>query len=197
MVCFPNAKINIGLNIIEKRPDGFHNIESVMYPLQGIMYDARSLARFLSKDMLPEARRKSKRHQKVGSLAQTRDKFVKSRTYFMNKVHGILNACGVKLKKEKLGTEKGLKEVMGYGIDEISRFEVEILVEQIRKLNEAIKKLDTKLVHLLVLIIRQRRVLSVLNHALCLMSLMCRLFKPMLPLIRVIQVGHYLTPMVK
>lgn len=108
--------------------------------------DARSLARFLSKDMLPEARRKSKRHQKVGSLAQTRDKFVKSRTYFMNKVHGILNACGVKLKKEKLGTEKGLKEVMGYGIDEISRFEVEILVEQIRKLNEAIKKLDTKLV---------------------------------------------------
>ncbi|MBK7298952.1 MAG: hypothetical protein IPI79_00140 [Moraxellaceae bacterium] len=34
------------------------------------------------------------------------------------------------------------------------------------------------------LIIRQRRVLSVLNHALCLMSLMCRLFKPMLPLIR-------------
>ena len=40
MVCFPNAKINIGLNIIEKRPDGFHNIESVMYPLQGIMYDA-------------------------------------------------------------------------------------------------------------------------------------------------------------
>lgn len=34
MVSFPNAKINIGLNIIEKRPDGFHNIESVFYPIQ-------------------------------------------------------------------------------------------------------------------------------------------------------------------
>ena len=33
MICFPNAKINIGLNIIEKRPDGFHNIESVFYPV--------------------------------------------------------------------------------------------------------------------------------------------------------------------
>jgi 4-diphosphocytidyl-2-C-methyl-D-erythritol kinase len=33
MISFPNAKINIGLNIIEKRSDGFHNIESIMYPI--------------------------------------------------------------------------------------------------------------------------------------------------------------------
>lgn len=33
MVTFPNAKINIGLNIIEKRADGYHNIESVFYPV--------------------------------------------------------------------------------------------------------------------------------------------------------------------
>jgi 4-diphosphocytidyl-2-C-methyl-D-erythritol kinase len=32
MVVFPNCKINIGLNIISKRPDGFHNIESCFYP---------------------------------------------------------------------------------------------------------------------------------------------------------------------
>ncbi len=25
MITFPNAKINLGLNIIEKRPDGYHN----------------------------------------------------------------------------------------------------------------------------------------------------------------------------
>ncbi len=34
MLTFPNAKINIGLNIIEKRADGFHNIESLFYPVQ-------------------------------------------------------------------------------------------------------------------------------------------------------------------
>jgi len=33
MLSFPNAKINIGLNIVGKRPDGFHNIESVFYPV--------------------------------------------------------------------------------------------------------------------------------------------------------------------
>ncbi|MEN8248554.1 MAG: 4-(cytidine 5'-diphospho)-2-C-methyl-D-erythritol kinase [Bacteroidota bacterium] len=32
MIVFPNAKINIGLNVVEKRPDGFHNIESCFYP---------------------------------------------------------------------------------------------------------------------------------------------------------------------
>ncbi len=33
MICFPNAKINLGLNIISKRVDGFHNIETIFYPL--------------------------------------------------------------------------------------------------------------------------------------------------------------------
>lgn len=33
MVSFPNAKINLGLNIVEKRTDGYHNIESVFYPV--------------------------------------------------------------------------------------------------------------------------------------------------------------------
>jgi len=33
MVVYPNCKINLGLNIISKRPDGFHNIESVFYPV--------------------------------------------------------------------------------------------------------------------------------------------------------------------
>lgn len=33
MLVFPNAKINIGLNIVEKRADGFHNIESCFYPV--------------------------------------------------------------------------------------------------------------------------------------------------------------------
>lgn len=33
MLVFPNAKINIGLNITEKRPDGYHNLESCFYPI--------------------------------------------------------------------------------------------------------------------------------------------------------------------
>lgn len=108
--------------------------------------DAQTLAFFLSKDMLPESRRKSKLHQRVGSLSQTRDKFVKSRTYFMNKVHGILNGGGIKLKKESLGTQKGLKRVLTYELNDVAQFELVELVNQIRALNESIKRLDKKLI---------------------------------------------------
>ena len=33
MVVFPNAKINIGLNILRKRGDGYHDIETIFYPI--------------------------------------------------------------------------------------------------------------------------------------------------------------------
>lgn len=33
MISFPNSKINLGLSVLEKRSDGFHNIESVFYPI--------------------------------------------------------------------------------------------------------------------------------------------------------------------
>jgi 4-diphosphocytidyl-2-C-methyl-D-erythritol kinase len=33
MISFPNAKINLGLNVTEKRTDGYHNIETVFYPV--------------------------------------------------------------------------------------------------------------------------------------------------------------------
>lgn len=33
MITFPNAKINLGLSITEKRPDGYHNLETVFYPV--------------------------------------------------------------------------------------------------------------------------------------------------------------------
>lgn len=37
MLAFANAKINLGLNVTEKRPDGYHNLETVFYPVN--LYD--------------------------------------------------------------------------------------------------------------------------------------------------------------
>ena len=34
MISFPNCKINFGLNIIQKRADGYHDLQTVFYPLQ-------------------------------------------------------------------------------------------------------------------------------------------------------------------
>lgn len=34
MITFPIAKINLGLNVVERRPDGYHNLETVFFPVQ-------------------------------------------------------------------------------------------------------------------------------------------------------------------
>lgn len=33
MITFPIAKINLGLNVVERRADGYHNLETVFYPV--------------------------------------------------------------------------------------------------------------------------------------------------------------------
>lgn len=38
MLSFPNAKINLGLHIVGKRPDGYHDLETIFYPVK--LYDA-------------------------------------------------------------------------------------------------------------------------------------------------------------
>lgn len=38
MILYPNCKINIGLRVISKRADGYHNLETIFYPILGL-YD--------------------------------------------------------------------------------------------------------------------------------------------------------------
>ena len=36
MLLFPNCKINIGLRIVRKREDGYHDLETIFYPVYGL-----------------------------------------------------------------------------------------------------------------------------------------------------------------
>ena len=33
MIVYPNAKINLGLNVVRRRPDGYHDLETIFYPI--------------------------------------------------------------------------------------------------------------------------------------------------------------------
>lgn len=48
MITYPNAKINLGLNITEKRPDGYHNLETIFYPIP--LQDALEVTKQSSQD---------------------------------------------------------------------------------------------------------------------------------------------------
>jgi len=108
--------------------------------------DAKTLALFLSKDMLPEARMKTEKNAQLHSLAGTRDKLVKQRTALINKIHNVLNRYGIKFKKESLCTEKGLRSVFSFDWDAIVKIELEVLVDQIRSLSSNVKKLDDQII---------------------------------------------------
>ena len=48
MIVFPNCKINLGLKILDKREDGFHNLETIFYPVP--LKDALEIIPFESKE---------------------------------------------------------------------------------------------------------------------------------------------------
>jgi transposase len=63
--------------------------------------DARNLALYLAKGLLPEVRIKEKAQAEVASLTQTRDRLVKLRTALKNKVNKLLSARGIELEKAR------------------------------------------------------------------------------------------------
>jgi transposase len=104
--------------------------------------DARLLALYLSKGLLPEVRMKDKQHSQLASLTQTRDTLVKLRTSLKNKINNILSARGINLPKEALCSEKKLNEVLALPFDSVVQIELRVIVEQIRSLNKSIAELE-------------------------------------------------------
>jgi len=104
--------------------------------------DAKALAEFLAKDMLPAVRMKEDLPAEIASLLQTRDKLVKLRTTLKNKINNLLAARGILLAKESLSSEKGLELALQADVGELAKVELGVLSEQIRHLNQSIAKLE-------------------------------------------------------
>lgn len=104
--------------------------------------DARNLALYLEKELLPEVRMKDPQRAQIASLTQTRDTLVKLRTALKNKVNNLASAQGINLSKESLASEKGLAAVLNFRFDPLVELELKIIVEQIRSLNRSIAELE-------------------------------------------------------
>ena len=104
--------------------------------------DARNLALYLEKDLLPEVRMKDPQRAQIASLTQTRDTMVKLRTALKNKVNNLVSAQGINLGKESLASEKGLAAVFEFRFDPLVEWELKVIVEQIRSLSGSIAQLE-------------------------------------------------------
>lgn len=85
MILFPHCKINLGLDIIAKRPDGYHDIDTVMYPVHGL-YD--------SLEVIPTMDNDSPLFTQSGSTPDCRaeDNIVVKAWRAMNREFGIAGA---------------------------------------------------------------------------------------------------------
>jgi len=104
--------------------------------------DARALALFLSKGLLPEVRLKDKNRLEIASLAQTRENLVRLRTALKNKINNMLSARGMNLKREALASDRRLEAILKMNWEPMRQAELEVIIEQIRALNASIKKLE-------------------------------------------------------
>lgn len=110
--------------------------------------DARALAQFLSKGLLPRSRVKDELHAQINSLANTRDRLVKLRTTLLNKVHAHLKAHGRESRKEAYDHPDNLRKVLCEEWSTSVRLELEVIAAQIQSLTEGIKKLEREICEL-------------------------------------------------
>ena len=104
--------------------------------------DARALAYFLSKDMLPETRLRTHTETELGSLVQTRDVLVKQRTMLLNKIHAIFTRHGIKLRKESLSSKRRLNALGLSQFTPVEQIELGVLRDQALSLTDTLARLD-------------------------------------------------------
>jgi len=108
--------------------------------------DARALAFFLSKDMLPETRVKTVAESELASLTHTRDLLVKQRTRLLNKIHALHTRHGIKLKKASLGSKRRLNALEIGRFSKLEQVELRIVRDQALSLTEAIGEIDRTII---------------------------------------------------
>jgi transposase len=108
--------------------------------------DAKLLAEYLSKDMLPEARLRSEIDNQIINLIETRDMLVSSNTAFKNQIHNIFVKLGIKLKCSEVSGKKKRKDLVErYELSGVYKFQVEFALSNIEHNYAEIAKLEAKL----------------------------------------------------
>lgn len=109
-------------------------------------HDARAIAFFLSKDMVPEARQKDEDKEQLSSLISTRDQLVKLRVSLLGKVHGMFVRHGLKVKKEAITSQAGFKRhIASRSWSSLEQIELTIIQNQLESLLGNIKELEKEI----------------------------------------------------
>ncbi len=106
-------------------------------------HDAATIAEFLEKDMLPEARLCSTESEELRRVLKTRTVLVRSVVAVKNQVHGLLLSLGIEAKRGSLQSQIGRRRVLNVLAEHgLAGQAVEPLLETIERLEAEVKKLE-------------------------------------------------------
>lgn len=106
-------------------------------------HDAATLAEFLEKDMLPEARLCSQESEELRRLLKVRKRLVESIVVVKNQIHGLLLSLGIESKRGELQSKKERQRVKSVlAAHQLTGAAVEPLFETIDRLHAEVKKLE-------------------------------------------------------
>lgn len=106
-------------------------------------HDARTIAEFLEKDMLPEARLCSEASEQLRRLLNSRRVLVRTVVSLKNQVHGLLLGCGIDTRKGGLQSKKGRRRILDVLAEQgLAGQAVEPLLETIERIEQEVKKLE-------------------------------------------------------
>ncbi len=107
--------------------------------------DAKTIAEFLEKDMLPESRLCGERSEALRRLVKSRSMLVRTSVKLKNQVHGVALGYGLLVKAGKLNSVKGRAEVVA-ALRELGGGEVaEPLVTAIQTMEAEVARIEGKL----------------------------------------------------
>ena len=108
--------------------------------------DAKAIAFFLSKGMLPEARVKTKVQMDLATAVKLRDQMTKQKVQYINTAYAMFNAHGIKIKKKGLNSKVGFERaVAGHEWNRLERGTLRAIEKQLEAIRKNQKELDAEI----------------------------------------------------
>jgi transposase len=107
--------------------------------------DAKTIAEFLKKDILPEAKLCSEESEELRRIVTVRTTLVKTKVKLKNQIHGILLGMGIKTKSGQLNSKKGRLAVIKQLKESNKHMMIELLVNTIEDIEKNIKQIEEKM----------------------------------------------------
>jgi transposase len=108
-------------------------------------HDAATIAEFLEKDMLPEAKLCSRQSEQLRRLLTVRRRLVSTNVSIMNQIHGLLVSMGMEDKSQSLKSKRGRQKVLDALAGAENELVVQPLFETIDMLAAQVNNIEKKL----------------------------------------------------